>query len=50
MTSLLDDKRDDFSFPIVSFPFISRNIPAPYEFTTHTLIMQSTVIFFTAAV
>jgi hypothetical protein len=24
----LDDKRDDFTFPIVNFPFISSNIPA----------------------
>ena len=24
----LYDKRDDFTFPIVSFPFISSNIPA----------------------
>ena len=24
----LYDKRDDFSFPIVNFPFISRNIPS----------------------
>ena len=25
-----NDKRDDFNFPIVNFPFICRNIPAAY--------------------
>jgi hypothetical protein len=34
----LYDKRDEFTFPIVNFPFISSNIPAsPAHFTTHTL-------------
>ena len=28
LTSRLDDKRDDFNFPIVNFPFLSRNIPS----------------------
>ena len=28
MNSKLYDKRDDFDFPIVNFPFLSSNIPA----------------------
>ena len=36
----LYDKRDDFTFPIANFPFISSNIPAysvwSLHFTTHT--------------
>ena len=27
-TTKLDDKRDDFTFPMVNFPFINSNIPA----------------------
>ena len=29
MKTKLYDKLDDFTFPIVNFPFISSNIPAP---------------------
>jgi len=50
----LYDKRDDFTFPIVNFPFISSNIPAVtsvwiLHFTTHIILrfVPSIVIFCT---
>ena len=50
----LYDKRDDFTFPIVNFPFISNNIPASLylEFTFHNSyvileLVPSTLIFWT---
>jgi hypothetical protein len=30
LTTILNDKRDDFNFSIVNFPFICSNIPAAY--------------------
>jgi len=48
------DKRDDFTFPLVNFPFSSSNIPAlpGMEFTfqnSHIILelVSSTVIFWT---
>jgi hypothetical protein len=48
------DKRDDFTFPLVNFPFSSSNIPAlpSMEFTFHNSyiileLVSSTVIFWT---
>ena len=48
------DKRDDFTFPLVNFPFISSNIPAlpGMEFNFHNSyiileLVSSTVIFWT---
>jgi len=34
------DKRDDFNFPIVNFPFISSNIPAAPAYGVYTGIYQ----------
>ena len=43
----LYDKRDDFSFPIVNFPFLSSNIPAAPAYGVHIsqLIRYSRVAF-----
>jgi hypothetical protein len=38
----LYDKRDDFTFPIINFPFISSNIPAApaYGFLQNVSLIQ----------
>ena len=36
----LYDKRDDFNFPIVNFPFISSNIPTAPAYGVYTGISQ----------
>jgi hypothetical protein len=35
-----NDKRDDFNFPIVNFPFICSNIPAAPAYGLYTLIVD----------
>jgi len=44
----LYDKRDDFTFPIVNFPFISSNIPASpvYEVYISQLMLYSRASYF----
>jgi len=43
----LYDKRDDFTFPIVNFPYISSNIPASPAYGAYISHLPSTVIFWT---
>ena len=39
------DKRDDFNFPIVNFPFICSNIPAAPAYGVHCIYLSDDTIF-----
>ena len=41
----LYDKRDDFNFPIVNFPFICSNIPAAPAYGVYTMYLSVDMIF-----